>query len=304
MIKSFKATTASGDNLTFELSKPENTGVLVRRIDGLGPVKADISSTGYALLDGVRFSGARKGARNIVLDLELLSSRPVEQNRIRLYDIFPVKETITFEITNDSGTFTTEGYVESFEPDIFSERESIQVSILCPDPYFYGAEDRGVVLNFDEGYSKFEFPLINDSLTSNLIILGDNVRLKSKEFRYNGTSDTGIDVTANFGKSVNVFWIETQARGNVEKMVFNFRKLPNVGVRPGDILWLNTNRGKKRAWLRRPSENKTYNVLGAFDVTGRWLRVKPGVNRIGYGSDINTDSLSVKVSVKRRYAGV
>ena len=52
MISEISSTTKSGDRLTIDITNPYESGVAVKEITGLGPVKADISTDGFALLDG------------------------------------------------------------------------------------------------------------------------------------------------------------------------------------------------------------------------------------------------------------
>lgn len=58
MISEISSTTKSGDRLTIDITNPYESGVAVKEITGLGPVKADISTDGFALLDGAFLRGS------------------------------------------------------------------------------------------------------------------------------------------------------------------------------------------------------------------------------------------------------
>lgn len=69
MLKAVTVTNFKGESLRMELAKPEETGIIIRDITGLGSPKTTINSTQMATVDGSRFNSARAENRNIVLTL-------------------------------------------------------------------------------------------------------------------------------------------------------------------------------------------------------------------------------------------
>lgn len=136
MIKSVTVTNHVGDSLQLILREPEKSGLIITDIDGLGPIKASINTTNYATLDGAYFNSSRGETRNINITLRPMDP-DVEGNRLKAYRFFPVKEKVKIEVITDNRDGVIEGYVESVEPTIFSDEESIDISIICPDPFFY-----------------------------------------------------------------------------------------------------------------------------------------------------------------------
>ena len=137
MIKSLKVTNHLGESLVLELMRPEKSGLIVREISGLGPSKATINTSDVATMDGSVYNSSRRENRNIVLDLMMYPFPTIEDSRLLTYRYFPIKKQVRLEIETDNLNVHTYGYVESNEPDIFSEEESTQISIICPDPNFY-----------------------------------------------------------------------------------------------------------------------------------------------------------------------
>ena len=86
-------------------------------------------------MDGSVYSSARTTERNIVLTLAMMFAPTIEDSRQKTYHFFPVKGKVKLVIETDNRQVQTEGYVESNEPDIFSEAETAQISIL-PRPVF------------------------------------------------------------------------------------------------------------------------------------------------------------------------
>ena len=177
MIYSLAVTNYLGDRIKLELGRPENTGFLVKSITGLGPVKANVNTTEVATNDGSMFNSARLSQRNIVIQLAFVHSiygEDIEEIRQKSYKYFPIKKNVELIIETDNRYVRTIGYIESNEPDIFNKQEGTQISIICPDPYFYSAsEDGNNVTDFYSIDPVFEFPFSNESLSEPLLIFGE-----------------------------------------------------------------------------------------------------------------------------------
>lgn len=123
-----------------EGGRPDTDLIQIRSVDGLGPVKGTINTTPYGSVDGEAFAGTSIPARNIVITLGLNPDWDVwTMGKLRrlLYAYFMPKLAVRllFE-SDDMPPVEISGYVESCEPGLFSKDEEIQISIVCPDPYF------------------------------------------------------------------------------------------------------------------------------------------------------------------------
>ena len=163
MIKSIKVTNYRNESLTLELANPYKTGLAITSVDGLGPAEASISTSDIASKDGSLFNSARMGNRNIVLNFRLLPNpaveaiRDVERIRHTVYRYFPIKKKLTLEIITGERIGTIVGYVDKCEPNIFTKNQTIQVSIVCPDPWFKSNEE--IKINSLQVTDAFNFPL-------------------------------------------------------------------------------------------------------------------------------------------------
>jgi hypothetical protein len=124
---------------------PQTDLIQVRSIKGLEPVKANISTSPYGSIDGEAFSGAEVPKRNIVLTLGLNPDwleYSMESLRRLLYLYFMPKQFVrlVFRSDDDFPPVEISGYVETVDPNIFSKDVEVQVSIICPDPYFTAVE--------------------------------------------------------------------------------------------------------------------------------------------------------------------
>ncbi len=114
--------------------------VQIRNIEGLGPVKANLSSAPYSTGRGEYFQGSSTGTRNIVLTLGLNPNwvdQTVSSLRRLLYTYFMTEQWVKLRIfTDDQPPVDIEGIVESCDPNIFSQDPEMQISIICHYPDF------------------------------------------------------------------------------------------------------------------------------------------------------------------------
>lgn len=120
-------------NQTLTLNNQESKYQIVS-IDGLQPPRVSINTTPIATADGSIFASARMGNRNIVIQVRI--NGDVESNRLDLYKYFVVKEKVTLYFKTASRNLKIDGYVESVECPLFTNSEIMQISVICPNPYF------------------------------------------------------------------------------------------------------------------------------------------------------------------------
>lgn len=147
-----------------------NSEYVIKRIDGLGPVKADVVSSENAVDAGNTFLSARDGQRNVVITMgfapKKISGKTVESLRRDLKKVMMPKSRVEMLFADDVlGQYNLVGTVESHEPDIFAKDPEVVISILCDDPYFYkfGVADIEFIIptltNFNE---TFQVPYAGD----------------------------------------------------------------------------------------------------------------------------------------------
>lgn len=112
----------------------------IRNIDGLGAVAAAINTSPLGSIDGESFIGSSVGKRNIVLTVgftpDWVDYTPGELRK-ELNRYFTPKSLINLEFeTLEFAPMVIPGYVESNEPNMFSEDPEHIISVICPDPYF------------------------------------------------------------------------------------------------------------------------------------------------------------------------
>jgi Phage tail protein RIFT-related domain len=120
--------------------RAETDFIQVTNITGLEPVKAAVSTSPFGSVDGAAYTGSSVLSRNIVLTLRPnpnWANWTYESLRRLIYSYFmPKRATRLIFYSDDMIPVRIEGIVEAVEVNQFSQDPEIQVSIICPDPYF------------------------------------------------------------------------------------------------------------------------------------------------------------------------
>lgn len=307
MIYSIVVTNYLGDRIKLELGKPDVSGFLIKSITGLGPAKANVNTTEVSTNDGSLFNSARLSQRNIVLDMVFINTvygESIEDLRQKSYKYFPLKKSVELTIETDNRYVKTTGYVESNEPNIFSSQEGTQISIICPDPYFYSAgEDGNNVTNFYSIDPMFEFPFSNESLDEPLLVFGE-IQIKTEGvITYHGDSEIGVMIYIHaIGPATNINIYNTETR---EVMRINTEKislLTGKGIVASDDIVINTAKGEKSITLIR--EGVSYNILNCLDKNTDWFTLAKGDNVFAFTADSGATNLQFRVENKVIYEGV
>lgn len=301
MIKSVTVTNFKGESLKLTLTNPDESGLIIESIDGLGPSKANINSTELATMDGSIFNSARQEERNIVMYLIMMESPTIEDARQKIYKYFPLKKRVKIEIETDNRHVETEGYVESNEPDIFSDQESTQISIICPDPYFYAVGASASA--FSGVHPEFEFEYSNESLSENLTEFGD-IRVDQRAIiNYQGDTDVGVVMTIHaLGSAENITIYNADTR---ETMKINTEKILTMtqgAFSTGDDILISTIKGQKYVQLLRNGVHT--NIIGALDRDADWFQLTPGDNLFGFTADSGANNLMIQFDYKVAYGGI
>jgi len=305
MIKSFTVTNYLGDSIKLELRRPEKSGFLIKSVSGLGPSKANINTTEVSTNDGSLFNSARLNQRNIVFEfifVETINGESIEDVRQKSYKYFPLKKNVDLLIETDNRIVKTTGYVESNEPNIFSSQEGTQISIICPDPYFYSAGPNNTTV-FYGVEPVFEFPFSNESLTDPLITFG-NIHLKTENvITYKGDAEIGVTIHIHaIGEAKNITIYNTGTR---EVMRIDTTKLESItgsGIIAGDDIIIKTQKGEKNITLIR--EGKSFNILNCLDKRTDWFTLAKGNNIFAFTAESGITNLQFWIENKVIYEGV
>lgn len=295
MITEVSSLTKGGESLNLDLFDPWSSGIAVKEITGLGPVKTELSLERYALIDGAFLKGARVGTRNVVLTLIPVGD-DVQTERRKIYNFFPVGETITFGVVTSQVAVKSSMIVESVEPNIFSERQEIGVSLIAIDPYWRSNSPSitGLV-GFNDVTPLFQFPFSSGTNPKELIF-GDLSNASGKDINYLGDAETGVVITFSFNGNVSNLTVLNQTYD--EAMIINKVK----DFYRGEQLVLDTRPAKKS--VKHIAGGKESFITGVLDIKSQWIKLHPGINTIGLQFVGNPNDMDISIEYETLYRGV
>lgn len=301
MIESVTITNHLNESIELVLTEPEESGFVIRSIEGLGPVNANVHFTELATLDGAIDNDARLGTRNIVLSLVFIGKPTIENTRQLSYKYFPIKQKILFRIKTTNRECYTVGRVESNVPNIFDQQEGCQISILCPDSYFKSLKDGTV--SFYGVEPLFEFPFSNESLVEPLIEFGDMYTISSGEINYQGDGETGILINIYANGSAEGLTIQNaKTRQMLSISDSKLISLTGAGISKGDNIIIDTTKGNKSVLLIR--DGQTINILNALEKPISWINLNRGSNIFTFTADSGLNYLKYVINYNSLYEGV
>lgn len=251
--------------------------IQIRNIDGLGPVKADVNTAPFGSVDGESFTGAHVPKRNIVITLGLnpdWANWSMEELRRLLYRYFIPKNPVRliFRSDDDLPDVQIEGYTESVEPSIFAKDVEIQVSIICPDPYFVAV---------------------------NPTIVTGNVGAPVKTITYNGSIETGYFIKVTQIVQPDATFISVRMG---DPYTASFR-LP-CAITPTKYLQINSIPGNKYVRNVELNTGVVTNLLNNVYSGSTWPVLKPGDNKLQILCDIPSTVAAYELTYYEKFGGL
>lgn len=306
MFKSVTVTNYRGDSLELPLRWPNDAGLLISKIDGITPGDVEVNSQDYAILDGGVFNSSRMGTRNITIEFYYGFTPHIESARHRAYRYFPVKTEVRLDFLTDERNLSIWGYVEGNDTDIFSEHEKGQVSIVCPDPYFY--EKDYVSYTLGDSIPEFEFPFSNESLTEPLICFSDIGNRHLFDIGYNGDMEVGAIIRIYFNTAPSALGeIDIHNITNNQVLSLNIPQIQSsTGItfeQYGSIV-IDSVRGQKDIYYEKFGARRS--IIGAFDIMDfPWMYLGPGQNVFAFDmNDEDYDDVTISIEHRGAYGGV
>ena len=227
----------------FELS--HNTpNYAVVGVQGLTRPHTIINTSVGGGMDGTFFNSARVEQRNIVIDIVL--NGDIEENRQRLYRIFPQKTACTVYFKNKNRDVKISGYVEVLDGDLFSMREAMQISIICPRPFWQDMQT--IYRELSNILKMFQFPFFinatepipfSEHVEHGAVIIsntGDietgficNIAITAENPQPTLTQSTVEDTSAEYARTQMIYVPMTAAEYNPETDTLNVFSSPSEG---------------------------------------------------------------------------
>lgn len=233
-----------------------SSSIQIRDITGLEPTKNTIALAQFVEIDGEAYLNTNVEKRNIVLTLGLnpdWATQTMASLRQQLYTQFLGKQKVTLRFySTHLPTVTISGYVESFEPNIFSQDPEVQISVICPQPYFAAA------------------PVVVNGLMDNNQVTINNPGNAPAGFVFKLSKKFGTPILNGFGITV------TNVRG--PKTDFMYAQ-PVIDDTYNQYVFSTVN-GSKYLFSRSGDIGSTKSYIQTKNSSSVWLKLVPGVNKV------------------------
>ena len=270
-----------------DLSKRANV-FMFNKIEGLSPPPGTISTSSYAGMDGSYLNNAFIEKRNVVIQFQMRGTG-IEKRRHQLYNVVKPSRYIKIYYKTANIDVFSEGYVETCEVENFEQFVSGQISIICPDIYWYSTES--VMAYYSQVTGAFTFPFPSES--------------NPEPFMLGKYNTQNIMEIINDGDETG-FTLEIEAIADARSpTLYNAdtdEYLQITGdILAGDIITITTKTGNKTVTLDRGGI-KT-NITNRLVSGSTWLTLREGKNRF-YLRGTGLQNLKVKIVHTNAYLGV
>lgn len=270
-----------------QLQLTQNPDYVITNIDGLHPPDAIINMMERAGHDGTLFNSAKVDYRQIILNIAINSDAC--QNRNYLYRFFQTARPVRLIYNNDLRGVYIDGYVQNAPIGFFEPKQNIQITIICPDPFWHSVVD---VEGMTDGMENlFEFPF---SIPSGGIPFSEYYGGNSAHIWNPGTVESGIIIEIRASGAATNPRIYHQNTDTYFKV--------NTSLQSGDILLINTMTDHKQ--VKRKRGSTTTNLIASRDLGSTWLVMDPGENVYTLSASTGVSNLTCQISSVTNIEGV
>ncbi|MCM1220995.1 MAG: phage tail family protein [Lachnospiraceae bacterium] len=255
---------------------------MTSKIEGLNPPNATISTSTYAGMNGSYLNNAFIEKRNVVIGFEMRGI-DIEKRRHALYRVVKTSRYIKVYYRTANIDVYTEGYVETCEISNFQQLVSGQISILCPDIYWYSTSTQTAEYSAIKGAFHFPFPDSDEPFPIGVYNTHNTLTIQ------NDGDETGFTIIFS---------------GNAENPI-----LTNVetgeylqisgSISDGDTVTITTKTGGKTVTLEH--NGVTENIINRLVSGSTWLALRTGENKFDFSGGTG---LKVHLIHRNAYLGV
>ena len=280
------------DGFFFDFAESGFGPFLLTDVDGIYEAKNKVYVSENSMIDGAVYQGSVAEYRNIVLHLTDVDK--YVDNRDALNRLFKEKSvgTLTFWEA-DAAPRKIDYYVESLNSTGEDPYREHQVSLICPDPFFYdiNSSDESMA----SWVSAFEFPFES---TSAGFEFGYQSNEKIKTIQNDIAEDNiGVTITITcMGAVLNpsITHIETGDRISIGHSGKPFE------ISTGDVVVITTQTGNKHVTLTHNGVTSEVNHYLTEDSV--FVQLMRGSNSFGFNADAGLNNLSISISYTFKYA--
>ena len=269
------------------LELTHNNNYSIKSVIGLDPPDAIINTTKNGLQDGTQYNSSSMDNRTITITLAI--NYPAELNRINLYRFFKSKSRVVLRYKNSTRNVYITGYTQAMQVAFFDKKQTAQITVLCPEAHFNGAEAELIELSSVVSWFEFPFSIPEEGIEMSEIIAGIK-----KSIVNDGDLSTGTLIRIHaIGEVVNpqIYCEDTNAYMQVY-----------TTLSAGDTLEIDTRVGHKR--VVKTSNGVQTNLIGSLRAGSTWFVLVPGDNIFQTYADENPEYMITTFEIIYQYEGV
>lgn len=267
---------------------------MTSNIDGLYPPAGTVSTSTYAGMDGSYLNNAFIEKRNIVISFQMRGVE-IESRRHALYRVVKPSRYIKIYYKTAGIDVYTEGYVETCEVSNFDALTNGQISIICPDPYWYSTSAIYAYYSQIIGAFHFPFPESDAPFPIGVYSTMDNISIQ------NDGDEIGITICIEASADETVPEIAA-----VTPTIYNADTGEYLQIKgdilKGDVMTITTKTGNKTITLTRNGVD--YNIINQLVSGFTWLSMREGMNTFHVQAARGVKNLKVTLMHRNAYLGV
>ena len=264
------------------------------KIEGLNLPPGTISTSTYAGMDGSYLNNSFIEKRNVVISFQMRGI-DIEKRRHLLYRVVKSSRYIKVYYKTAGIDVYTEGYVETCEVSNFDALTSGQISIICPDPYWYSTSAVYAYYSQVTGAFHFPFPESDAPFPLGIYSTTDNIIIQ------NDGDETGFTIKIEASSSETVPEIAA-----VTPTIYNADTGEYLQIQgdilKGDIITITTKTGNKTVTLTRNGVDS--NIINRLVSGSTWLSLREGKNTFHVQAVRGVKNLKVTLMHRNAYLGV
>lgn len=269
-------------------------GIVIESIEGIYAFTGEVKTSPYSQTHGDRYKNTRATKRNIVVSGKIYDD--FWNNRQLMYRVFRLGSIGKFCYTEpDRSNRYADYYVESVDIDQDPYRGKYQISLICPDPFFYAAEAEHV----DLAAWVSDFIFGHDFLAEGEELGHRETSMIKEVWNLNGVDGIGMQITMTASGDVVNPYIYLYETG--EKIAIGTSANPYT-LTSSKRVEIETTTGHKN--ILQVANNVQTRINEYLDPDSSFFQLGAGLNTIGYNAESGAAFLNVHIEYKMRYLGV
>lgn len=266
----------------------DNINYVVYHVSGLTPPAASLFTAKSPNRKGLKYNGSTLNERNMIISVKILGD--VENNRNNLYNWTDSEQYCKVHYANGLKNVFCEGYVTECPCDPFTNNETMDIVILCTDPYWKGLQE--INAEIAAILKQFVFPFSIDSAG----VPFSTLRGLTEATVINTGAETGCAFIIRCNgdiKNLSIF-----DSSNTTK-IFKI----NTTLKDGWIVEINTEGSPKTCTVTKP-DGTVENLLKYIGSSPTWFTLKKGTNTFGYSAESGVNFVEMSIRYTNKYLGV